>query len=145
MTAKTAPPRPHITHAILLEAARKSAVRTKFDPEHIADCYSTRDDGYELAKKLEDYGYSISVSDVEELDEMRYAVADIHEKACWEWVKENNIQAPYPVGTELTRGVIAGISEHSPASYQVKEYDCAQEGRFRIIRFEDAVLRDSGS
>lgn len=133
-------PRPKITDEIRLEAARRLCEGTHFEPEHVAKVYWGFMDGFELAKALEDEGYEIKTSDVETLDSMSHYIHAVHKEECWKWVKENNIQPEYPVGTRLTRGIIEDISEYNPAYYKVKEYGCTEKSRRILVRFEDAEL-----
>ena len=63
----------------------------------------------------------------------------MHRKAEKKWVDENNIQPPLPIGTRIKQGVIHSVCDYSAAKYRVKEDGCAQDGRFLLIRFEDAV------
>lgn len=54
------------------------------------------------------------------------------------WVLDNNIQPPHAIGTRITRGVIAGVSQHDPAAYLVKEDGCTNPHRHLLVNFEDA-------
>ena len=97
-------------------------------------------DGYELAKELERNFYwgSLSLQDAEDLDGIGWAVRDAEEEARKAWVLAWDIKPPYPVGTEITRGVIASVHEYSAATYNVKENGCTQDGRFLLVKFENA-------
>ena len=74
MSTSTKPPRPAVTQAMYLQAAQIIAARNHWEPaqaEDIAEAFSPHDDGYELAKKLDnDFGWDISAMDVEALDQM---------------------------------------------------------------------------
>lgn len=132
--------RPTITPEMILEAAQIVAERTQDDAESIAECYDHPMNGYHLAKALEDDAYwDISMDDVEELDNMSRLVEELLSKAEWRWVADNNIEPPLPIGATITQGVIAGFSEYAPARYKVKEPDCTEEGRFLLVKYEDAI------
>lgn len=142
------PPRPAVTPEMILEAAEELCKRERWDADQardLADAYSRHMDGYELAKLLEnDYGWDISVMDVEALDCMSSDVRRAHDKACAVWAQENNIQPPLPIGTMTTRGEIAGIYEHGPATYRVRAHGEMNPTRFLLIKFEDAIAVPEG-
>lgn len=132
--------RPEITKEIILEAAKHIAERLDGDAETIATHYRYPMDGYELARELDRYAsWDLTMADVEELDEMTSIVGRLHREAEKKWGEEHPMQPPLPVGAEIKEGVIAGIYEHQPACYRVKEHGCTQVGRFLLIRFENAV------
>lgn len=131
--------RPDITKEIILEAAKQIAERLDGDAETIASYYRYPMDGYELARELDRYAsWDLTMADVEELDAMTSIVGQLHREAEKKWGEEHQMQPPFPVGAEIGEGVIAGIYEHQPAYYLVKERGCTQDGRFLLIRFEDA-------
>lgn len=131
--------RPKITREMIVEAAKEIAGNVDIEAEDIAKRFRPHMDGYELAKELEHDGYNIRAADVEELDCMSNAVDDLHRAAEKKWVEENNIQPPLPIGTTIKQGVIHGVCPYTPARYQVKENGCTKDGRFLLIKFEDAV------
>lgn len=102
-------------------------------------------DGYKIARFLENnfiWG-SINAQMVEELDAVSSYVDEEYIKVCKAWVKQNRIQPPYPVGTEIIEGTITGISESLPATYEVKPYgqnDQISPKIRRLVRFENAHL-----
>ena len=104
-------------------------------------------DGYELAKALESACYwdGLSLQDAEDLDSIGSVVREAEEKARKAWALEWDIQPPFPVGTALTRGVIAYIDKHSVAIYGVKEHGCTQGGRYLLVRFEDAEVQENAA
>ena len=131
--------RPTVTHEMKLAVAMKVAESVNGDAETNAAAYSYPMDGYALAKELDDRHYwEITASDVEELDAMDVLVRDELKRAEREWVEREGITPKLANGTTIKRGVIAGVSEYSPAMYKVKEHGCQQEGRFLLVRFEDA-------
>lgn len=106
----------------------------------IADAWRYGMDGYELAKSLEnDYGWGdLCLQDAEDLDSIDSVVRDAEEQARKEWVSQWNINPPFPVGTHISRGVIASVCEYMSATYLVKEYGCNMDGRHLVVKFEDA-------
>lgn len=139
----TKPRRPNITPAMKLEAAKLIAARNSWDTamaEEIAEAFNHHDDGYELAKKLDDdYGWDITAMDVDELDQMDSKVRELHRQACIAWTKEHDIQPPHPIGTMTTRGEITGIYEHDAAMYLIRRPG-EQTSRRELVRFEDVVV-----
>lgn len=136
--------RPGISEDLIMAVAQALVKGTPFEAEDVASCYSRMCNGFDIARNLDSLGYDgITADDVTLLDRMDDLVNEEHRRVCWEWVRKEEIQPPYPVGTELDNGIIHSISEHYPAYYHVKEYGCTQENRHLLIRFEDAVLRTS--
>ena len=132
--------RPKVTKEMILDAATKVAERLDGDAETIAEYYEHPMDGYQLAKELDRHAYwDLTMSDVEELDGMSGIVNSLLANAEKQWFAENDIQPPLPIGSTITQGVIDGIYQHAPARYLVKETGDTQEGRFLIVKFEDAV------
>ena len=96
-------------------------------------------DGYALGKELEGhYGWEIDSSYVDGLDGVDVAVRRVHRAACVEWVRENNIQPQFPVGSFITRGEITGLFEHDAACYLVRQPGDTDTTRRHIVRFEEA-------
>jgi hypothetical protein len=105
-------------------------------------------DGYELAKKLDNYCYwDCDLQIAEELDMFGGEAHREIERAQKEWVERNNITPQHPVGArvKLPRGeigVITGIYEHGPAQYLVAiDGDALASlptNSRRIVNFEDA-------
>lgn len=105
-------------------------------------------DGYEIAKRLDDYGHwDCNFEMAEILNGFGYAVDNAIRAAEKEWAARTSPQPPYPMGTrvKLSRGelgTIDGIYEHGAAKYLVKvdgDKDAAPPHHSRrIINFEDA-------
>jgi len=144
-------PRPKVERSMIVQAAAKTAEdMTGFGEtlaEDIASQYYRRDSGYDLAKKLEDIGYSCKMHDLDDLDQMDDIVDDLLDDAQRQWAKVNNIQRTLPDGARVKygpasrnwTGVIAGIYERGPAQYRIKKDGCQELRRFSIVNFEDAV------
>ena len=135
--------RPKITKELLAATAAAFCAREGWDADQAADltrvCHSQHMDGYQLAKALDsECGWFPSVDDVETLDCFGGELREAHRQACIAWARDNNVQPPLPIGTMTTRGEITGISEHDGATYLIRENGCTQEGRFLMVRFEDA-------
>lgn len=132
--------RPKITKEMIAEAAKEVAAKVNGDADSIAKHYQHPMDGYQLARELDRHCYwDLTMSDVEELDCMSGIVDQLHREAEKKWAQENNIQPPLPISTTIKEGVIEGICDHSAARYRVKETGCTQEGRWLLVKFEDAV------
>ncbi len=145
----TPPPAPKRTAEMVQAAVLAYIERQKFkwgNPDDaasdIVEVYRDGMDGYELAKCLEsDYGWdSLCLQDAEDLDSISSVVRDAEEAARKEWVDQWDIKPSLAIGTHIQQGVIAGVSEYMAARYLVKEYGCIQDGRHRIVKFEDAVI-----
>ena len=142
------PPAPKRSQEMVQAAVEAYIKRHDFDwgdPDQsafeISRHWSPGIDGYELAKLLDDYeGWAITVDDVNELDCISSVVWQAEEDARKEWAAKWNIQPPLPIGTKLKQGEVVGVSEHRAACYNVKEVGCTREGRYLIVKFEDAAL-----
>lgn len=131
--------RPTMTREMILAAATIVAQRIQFDAKTIADAYAYPMDGYRLARSLDSqYGYDITVSDVNALDAMDALVLTDLTRAEQEWVQREGIAPKLPVGTVLKVGVVAGVSETSPARYLVEWAAFNGPDQFLLVRFEDA-------
>lgn len=159
------PPRPQINDEIKYTAALKLAkdnpeLNEELSPEEIAtiiveiavDCCSL--DGYYLAKKLdEEYMWDIYAQSVEILDNYDHLVNAELKKVQKEWVKTNNIQPPFSIGTKVTFkwcyeehvGVIDKISEFDPAFYLIKTDLKTESKTITYVRkaFEDCWLAEN--
>jgi hypothetical protein len=106
-------------------------------------------DGYELAKKLDDYcHWGCDLAMAEELDGFSsYARKEI-EDAEKDWAERNAIKPPYPNGTRVSfqRGKIGSIDEvyaHGTAKYAIAEDGEESTSRW-IVNFEDVTPIASG-
>lgn len=159
------PPRPQINDEIKYTAALKLAkdnpeLNEELSPEEIAtiiveiavDCCSR--DGYYLAKKLDDvYMWDIDAQSVEILDNYDHLVDAELKKAQKEWVKTNNIQPPFSIGTKVTFkwcyekhvGVIEKISDFDPAFYLIKTDLKTESKTITYVKkaFEDCWLAEN--
>lgn len=102
-------------------------------------------DGYELAKKLDDRcGWTPDSSIVEVLDGWSSLYSESVERTEKEWFAANPIAQPMPIGARVTFGwqseigVIDGIYEHGPGKFLIKvEGDKHGPTSRRIVNFED--------
>lgn len=136
------PPRPKATREVILKIAADVALELGESAdcaEDIADAYAhCGPDGFRIAKELDRHGWDLSAGDIETLDEMQWDVSSAVTELEKAWATENNIQPPLGIGTEIKEGVITGIYEHRPAYYMVKKHGCTNDGRYLLIKFEDA-------
>ena len=137
--------RPTITTEMVAAVASEIANEIGIEAETIAKAYLRYFDGYQLARELERYHYvdALCIDDVNRLDEISGLVDEALRKAEKAWAEENNIQPKLSVGAVIGSGVIAGVCQHSPARYLVKEHGCTQNRRFLLVRFEDAEKQPS--
>lgn len=135
--------RPIVNDEMKMAAARELAAKMGLgenSAEDIAQEYRHHMDGFALAKALDKWcSWDTSREEMEALDEMDVLVGKALKAAERQWFADNNIQPPFPIGTQITRGLITGIYEHDIGRYLVKENGCTKEGRHLIIKFEDAV------
>ena len=158
------PPRPSVNYEIKLQAAFEFLqTNPDINPErvnqhsieHMADdiaMHSTiSSDGYELAKELEgrEGWRNIDTDLVETLDSYSMYLHDKLEQAKRQWVEENNIQPPYPIGSRVRSllqwnnitGTITGISQYHAACYVVKKDGTApNDTTRRMIEYEAVEL-----
>lgn len=136
--------RPEITKEIISIGCKEFAKKfnySEYEAKQICQHYSPFDNGYELAKNLDRYCcWQIDLQKVEDLDCVEDYVSNEHKKACKKWFEENDIKPPLPIGSKIKQGVIHSIYEHDVAYYKVKAYDCNQDGRFTLIKFENTNL-----
>ena len=134
------PPRPTADKAMILAACTVVAEKMNgADAETIAEHYRRHMDGFELAKELDKYAcWDTTRDDMEALDELDCLVDSAERAAIKAWAAEHNPQPPFPVGTRITRGMITGFSDYSPACYEVKEDGDENPNRRLIIKFEHA-------
>ena len=133
--------RPTVTRKLVTRAAGEIAAEIAFvSAETIAKAYSPAFDGYQLARQLERF-YNVvdlTMSDVEALDRVSLLVDAELRREELKWVKAHNIQPKLKAGDVVEQGTIAGVCEYAAARYLVKEPGCTQEGRFLLVKFEDA-------
>lgn len=119
------PPRPVVTEDIIREAALDIANRLSGDVDDIVDAYQHPMDGYELGKALErESCWDIQRDDIDVLDEVGMNARRLLKEQEADWVRDNNIQPPYPVGTRVQTphrgtGVIDAIDDYSPGCFLV--------------------------
>jgi len=157
--------RPGITPDIIERAATSLAGRcSSLDTagrvtlaEAIAKAYQHPMSGYDLVQAMDDQGLLdadiLNVIDLDELEGMQSIVKEEHAKVCLKWVKDNDIQPPFPNGrhiidraTNLAGEIVGVADDHAPACYLVKPEGPCETGAeplYRVIRFEDATLAES--
>lgn len=86
------------------------------------------DDGYELAKNLDDReGWEINAHLVEYLDSHSFTLANYRDAWLKQWLVDNKVEPPFPPGTRVKychgqkSGTITGIYEYRPACYLIKD------------------------
>lgn len=142
------PARPTQTPEIVMQVATGvelemrrigEAVNSVERAEQIADAYINHGpNAFDIAKKLDSFGWTISGEDIQILDAMNHEVSDLVVEAEEQWVKVYNVQPALSIGTEIAQGVITGICDFNPARYLVKERGCTGESRRLLVKFECA-------
>ncbi|MDL4862081.1 hypothetical protein NPJ88_007035 [Halomonas elongata] len=136
--------RPEVSDDMIQVAAEEVAKKLNIadGAEDIANEYRYPMDGFDLAVELSKWcHWDLDRNDADVLDEMDMLVRYAHEAACRQWFEENDIQPPFPVGTEIAEGVIEGIDEHGVARYLVRQHKTPpEEKRWLLVNFEDAKL-----
>lgn len=133
--------RPAVTDEMIEHALEIAADELSIDFDTLQNAYAYPTDGFELALELHSsHGIDIKRDDLDVLDAIDVNVERQHKALCKKWFEENNIQPPFPDGTEIEQGVIDGVSKYHVATYKVKEHGCDVAGRHLLIKFEDAKL-----
>jgi len=133
--------RPTVTDEIVREAAA-FVLKTADDDEidAIVKIYNHPMDGYAIARELEcELCADYTTNDVLNFDRISDRVDNRLREYEWMWVREWNIQPPYPDGTAIKQGIIHDVCSYLPATYRVAEYRSTTHGSFLLIKFEDAV------
>jgi hypothetical protein len=111
----------------------------------IAKVASRHQDGYQIARALEDRcGWDCDLPIAEGLDGFGGLLDEEIRKACVSWVKDNDVQPPFPVGTrvsarwggDIITGTIGEIYAYGPAQYCIKR-DGEKASSRAIANFED--------
>lgn len=106
-------------------------------------------DGYELAKKLDEWdAWDCDLQMAEELDSFSLLLGNEIRRRQHAWVEVNKILPPFPPGTRVIAkhgrkelpGVIDDIYGHGPAQYEVRLDGDADPSRRAIVYFEDVRL-----
>lgn len=143
-----APMPPGLTSEMTLRAARwlvsRFAIPTddlEATAQDIARVFRPGMDGYALARALETgAGWTvITTKIVNDLDAMSAVVQQELVMARRNWVRENNIQPPFPDGAQLVQGQIVGVYEFTPATYRVRERCAHAHSRHILVPFEEAI------
>lgn len=155
------PPRPECTAEIIRVAALEFSqanpgIQEEMGTDEIAadlakHCYRFND-GYELARNLEEYeGWDIDTITVGLLDSFDSYLSK-HIKFLEEkWQQDNDIKPPFAIGTIVqcrhggtSTGEISGISRYSVAAYEIKIPGEPENSR-AIVKFEDCWLHEAES
>lgn len=113
--------------------------------KQIADCADRYDNGYEIAKQLDiRFFWEIDIDIVQELDNFSTIIYTEIENKIKTWVKENDIQPPFPINTriKLANGETGEITtiRRETAEYLIKidgdEKAEAPSNRRRIVAYE---------
>jgi hypothetical protein len=138
--------RPQVTAELIHKAAMKVGAKLADRPHEVDSVvdsicreYSYPMDGFELAKRLDKWeSWDTTRDDMEILDELDTHVREAIDEEEKKWFAEFPMEPPLPIGAKTTKGTIDHIYEYGPARYCIKAHGCAQDGRFLIVKFEDA-------
>lgn len=154
------PFRPEVDSEMILEAAQAFMAEHNKDNSFGANAkglvreYIHPMDGYEIAVELIRSHHEIDRDEMELLDEFSGMVDDLHKKAIVQWVIDNDIRPPLPIGTLVTCK-----SRHIPgqyhidgivierAKYELKEVGQVDEecgNRRMIVDYEDVTEVQNG-
>jgi hypothetical protein len=95
----------------------------------IEDCedvlkWNRNEDGYKLAKELEDKGYESDARLVDELDYISHEASNIQKKHISKWVRDNDLKLDIPIDADVKFrqhgvGVVIGkVVKHYPETIQ---------------------------
>ena len=113
----------------------------KKDQPECVNLYSY--DAYDIAKKLDDEGYDITLREVNDIDELMSKCVYALSKAVSEWVKDNSIKPKLEIGQKVnfnynrkkTEGVVSGFIESS-AKYKIS-FNIEGRENLTIIEYEN--------
>lgn len=149
--------RPELTQEIILFGINElmdeypnefEGINDDYDKKKLAKVYRSYYDGYELMKEMEyaaNWEGHLELANT--LDHLSIYVDSAYKKYLAQWVKDNNIQPPYPVGHKFKykekQAVITEIYSNRPYSYCVQFFDgeVAKVGSFSssILWFDEVT------
>lgn len=136
--------RPPITPEMICKVTDKIAEKHDIgDPSVLSDNYRYPMAGIELAIMLArregwDYGYELTDELIEDFDAINMDVDALHKAAVNQWLEENDIEPPLPVGTQIKQGRIDGIDDRGLARFLVKRPEDEGRESWLLVNFEDA-------
>lgn len=121
--------------------------------EAVIECAELNDDGYELGKKIDDWGIEVSFDLCEALDRVSSCLHGTEDEMVRDWVKTYNVEPPFPVGARVfwmdgfkkkTGTIVESESARKEGKFAVSE-DGETRGWKRILKYEDVeLLEESG-
>ena len=110
--------------------------------ESIVDNWYEHCDTYDLGKCFEGDGWEVDRNFICDLESVDSCLSGVIREMIKEWGENNDIAQTLPLGTELDCGVIDGVYEYEPATYQVKMWEKQDNPTTRqLIKWENAVLK----
>lgn len=113
--------------------------------DDLIEVASRHDNGYEIAKQLENMSWNIDCSLIDLLDNFSYTVEQEYKKVLKKWVDDNNITPPLKPGTRVKFysggrdkcGIIADEDGyHKEGKYHITMDGETNPNRFLILEFE---------
>ncbi|HBN6266200.1 TPA: hypothetical protein L3N15_004181 [Vibrio parahaemolyticus] len=146
------PPRPMVTpemikvevlsaihHAGLSCVSDDESEETKLElAKDVVSNYHFNIDAYDLSKRMEDDGWNVNVSFVEDMRTICSYIARALQEAVMTWYRDYKPQPPLPVETKIKTGVIKGVHKLQAATYMVQRYG-SEPGIYELVKFEQAV------
>lgn len=129
--------RPELTKEIILVGINElmaeypdefEEINDDYDKQKLTKVYRSYYDGYELMKEMEDAAdWEGHLELANTLDHLSIYVDRAYKNHLEQWVKDNNIQPPYPIGHKFTNkgrpAQITEISKYDPYRYLVQYLD----------------------
>lgn len=124
------PPRPTVDDEAVTQNGIIAFCRQfkEYDAAQLLEIWSVSDeDGYSLARALEDYGFSPTAETVDELSQLASYMYDAQITAEKQWVRENNVQLRIQPGQQVqfpfAKGDVSGVitgTDPARALYLIK-------------------------
>lgn len=145
------PKRPKLSKQSILIAANQTAAKVinttnhnNLDLNQLAETivrhWRWGMDAYQLAKKLEAYSrYRPDMEMLYALEVMNRNVDTLYQDQLKEWLSAQDINPPFPNGTEIKEGIIDRVDQQGVARYMIRQHDCKAPGTYLLKNFEDAI------
>lgn len=107
------------------------------------------DDGFEIGQKLNSNGWDLGRNEFEDLDYLSSCIEQAHKKLVKQWIEDNQITPPYPIGTHVkfdhTKKGLTGVikedgvgSRHYVGQYAIEVDAIHNYGNgYPIVNWED--------
>jgi len=97
-------------------------------------------DAYQLAKKLDTYSYyHPDMEMLNALEAMSRNVDALYYNQLASWLNNQDINPPFPNGTEVEEGIIDSVDRYGIARYMIRQYNCKKPIAYLLKNFEDVT------